>query len=132
MIKKYKQFNEGLLDKLQGPSKEEILKNLNLGTCKTLDECIEYLIENMELETGNWLDPDYNNAYSYIFNGNIILRLHTEDKKCFLNKHYFDTILNLFNIDDNDKINYLKNKLIDIDLITDKYSVVLINRMETL
>ena len=39
MIKNYKQFNESLLDKLQGPSKEEIWKNL--GYDRTFDRTFD-------------------------------------------------------------------------------------------
>jgi len=54
MIKNYKKFNEGLLDKLQGPTQEEIFNNLKNNPTKLLkysidnkfEEGIKYALKN--------------------------------------------------------------------------------------
>jgi len=95
MIKKYKQFNEGLLDKLQGPTDEEVMKHFNnLSPSQMLSQACktDYLpaIKLALSKGGNIFTDD--DTTIYLYEHKLITEKQYLDLGNYINNNHFLTI----------------------------------------
>ena len=121
-------FNESLLDNIEGPSKEEVLNSLNIKG-DSIDECFEYIIKESVLNPIDDFNDYYgdDDSYYYYFNDDCILILDIDEKMCCVNEKYINLLFDIFNI--RLDINYLKIKLLHMDIISEDYSVIIKKEM---
>ncbi len=110
MIKKYKQFKESLLNKLQGPTKEEVWKGMGFG--KGFTDCsdfIDYVLQNSEeLFSYGWYLYKYKDDMDIFF----IEKYDGDYDDIVIANEFYEICNNMFNVNSNyiKKVifNYLK------------------------
>jgi len=125
MIKKYKQFNEGLLDKLTGPSKEEFFKNKGFEkSFETGDEFLDYIIVNLERvelpakDHWNYQNMEIPNKTYFKYNGVIYFEYNNKSNKIYFSEENIHEILkDVFNLSYVDIMKLIRTKF------KDKYNI---------
>ena len=95
MITKYNLYKESLLDKLQGPTKEEVWKKYGFGEPCELNELIHRIIDNSDrLKIGGIFNGDT----KYKFNDLYVMNIVKNGNMIYVNYELIDIIKSLFDI----------------------------------
>lgn len=111
-------LTESLLDKLQGPTKEDVLKNYKIdGNIDTVESLLDYIIKNSNKKMYD--STRHENAFVYYFlNRKNMFIVNIYENECLITKILSD-LLNIFNVSKEEKIKKVKDYLYQHDIITD-------------
>lgn len=121
LLNKYS-IKESLLDKLQGPTKEDVLKNYKIdGNIDTVESLLDYIIKNSNKKMYD--STRHENAFVYYFlNRKNMFIVNIYENECLITKILSD-LLNIFNVSKEEKIKKVKDYLYQHDIITDTCKV---------
>ena len=106
MIKNYNQFKESLLNKLEGPTEEEVWKSFGYEkTFDTYSDFLDYMFSDLKVIK----NPNYPNCFFYTKNDKILFEVDPNNHRIYVD--YFDIWIILDKIfnEDNNRIRYILN-----------------------